>query len=243
MQHNFILVNLGLEITSSTLVTTDLICCWTLFWELSKQGFSFCQQCFTDRKLDNLCHRFSNSRTFFFLLGDILTSLNRKYLHWSEGQWPKLQKTSNIFSRMHEHSQIIALKSKAFLTVILIWHERSSAIIHGNQARKTNMQHQSEKCADCDKISCWRNPLNRNRELQSEEMKNWNHVWGRRPSLRQTETSTERKGGEAKGRRGWRHVKVSQDHMTGESWPHTTSCQKIWRILFLVTEGSPGRSF
>lgn len=142
------------------------------------------------------------------------------WLHWTGNTCIEVRgsdqsyRTSNIFSRMHEHRQIIALKSKVFLTVILIWHERSSAIIHGNQARKTNMQHQSEKCADCDKISCWRNPLNRNRELQSEEMKNWNHVWGRRPSLRQTETSTERKGGEAKGRRGWRHVKVSQDHMT-----------------------------
>lgn len=66
--------------------------------------------------------------------------------------------------------------------------------------------------------------LSRETELQREEMTPTSKIEtmceGDTPSLRQTKTSLERKGGEEKGgegERGWCNVKVSQDHMTSMS--------------------------
>lgn len=54
------------------------------------------------------------------------------------------------------------------------------------------------------------------RELQSEEMTpgaNWIHMCGKTPLLHARHHGQEGRG----GGRGWRNVKVSQDHMTSKS--------------------------
>lgn len=57
---------------------------------------------------------------------------------------------------------------------------------------------------------------------------------GRRPSQRQTETSLREMGRGEGGwaRKGWRHVKVSQDHMAGKSWPHKPAARNLGNFVF-----------
>lgn len=109
---------------------------------------------------------------------------------------------------------------------------------------KQIMRHQLRKCADKTRLLLKKSSLEKQRSSEGgndSPLINWNHVRGRRPLVHRTEISLENKGGGAE-RKGWRHVKVSQDHMASKSWPHTKQLPKIWRILFLLTEGPPGRS-
>ena len=131
--------------------------------------------------------------------------------------------------------QILVLASKAFLTVILLWHDCSSAIIHSNRARKHKYCSISRKNvlttarALVEEILFWRTSERGN----YSHALNWNHVCvrGRRPCLSGRQTSPGRKGGEMSG--GWRHVKVSQDHMTSEELTtHTSSCQESGEFSF-----------
>lgn len=118
---------------------------------------------------------------------------------------------------MNEHSQIITLNLKAFLTVILIWHDCSSAIIHSNQASKTNNAASVEKNVLTTTRSLVEEIFSGETELQREG----------NGSLLKIKTICQgdahlsarlihlRRGREESG--GWRNVKVSQDHMTSKS--------------------------
>ena len=98
--------------------------------------------------------------------------------------------------------------------------QSSSAIIYSNQARKTNNAASVEKNVLTSTRSLVEEILSEKTELQSKEVTPTSKIEtmceGDTPSLRQTETSPERKGGEGR-ERGWCNVKVSQDHMTSMS--------------------------